>query len=102
LFCPERNGIEPCGVCNVCKRVSSKNHPDVHWIEKDGQSIRNEQIDYLRKEFSFYSLESTRRCYIIENMKTLIRQETNQIMYMITSLVYMTNIIFECNIRDYT
>src|SRR5699024_7343927 len=53
LLCQERNRIEPCGVYNVCKRVSTKNHPVAHWIEKDGQSIRNEQIDYLRKEFSY-------------------------------------------------
>src|SRR5699024_4683362 len=71
LFCSERYRIDQCCVCNVCKRVSSKNHPVVHWIEKDGQSIRYEQIVYLRKEFSYSSLESTRKIYIIEDAQTL-------------------------------
>lgn len=26
IFCPNKQGIEPCGVCQVCKRVESKNH----------------------------------------------------------------------------
>ena len=100
LFCPERNGIEPCGVCNVCKRVSSKNHPDVHWIEKDGQSIRNEQIDYLRKEFSYSSLESTRKIYIIEDAQTLTNQAANRLLkFLEEPLIETTAILLTDNIQ---
>ncbi|HLR60227.1 MAG TPA: DNA polymerase III subunit delta' [Pseudogracilibacillus sp.] len=80
IFCPEKKDLEPCGTCHVCKRVSSRNHPDVHWIEKDGQSIKNEQIDYLRKEFSYSSLESTRKIYIIEDAQAMTNQAANRLL----------------------
>lgn len=80
IFCPEKKNLEPCGTCHVCKRVSSRNHPDVHWIEKDGQSIKNEQIDYLRKEFSYSSLESTRKIYIIEDAQAMTNQAANRLL----------------------
>lgn len=80
IFCPEKKELEPCETCHVCKRVNSRNHPDVHWIEKDGQSIKNEQIDYLRKEFSYSSLESTRKIYIIEDAQAMTNQAANRLL----------------------
>src|SRR5699024_6253095 len=53
LFCESSDGLEPCQSCPVCQRVDSGNHPDVHWIEPDGNSIKNDQIKLLRKEFAY-------------------------------------------------
>src|SRR5690625_1432859 len=50
LFCESPEGLEPCHRCNICQRIDSGNHPDVHWIEPDGNSIKNDQIKLLRKE----------------------------------------------------
>src|SRR5690625_7335809 len=61
LFCENKTDVEPCHECNACKRIASGNHPDVHWIEPDGRSIKIEQIRDLQKEFSYSGLESTRR-----------------------------------------
>src|SRR5699024_11068650 len=100
IFCPNKQGIEPCGVCQVCKRVESKNHPDVHWIEKDGQSIKNEQIDYLRKEFSYSSLESTRKIYIIDDAQTLTNQAANRLLkFLEEPLIETTAILLTDNVQ---
>ena len=100
FFCPEKTGLEPCGVCNVCVRVSSRNHPDVHWIEKDGQSIKNEQVDYLRKEFSYSSLESTRKIYIINDAQTLTNQAANRLLkFLEEPLIETTAILLTDNIQ---
>ncbi len=32
LLCEEKNGKEPCGVCNNCQRNYNLQHPDVHYI----------------------------------------------------------------------
>ena len=81
IFCTDKDGIEPCQSCHMCKRILSKNHPDVHWVEPDGQSIKKEQIDLLRKEFVYTSLESaTRKIYIITKADTLTVNAANRIL----------------------
>lgn len=80
LLCPNKKDIEPCHQCDVCNRVFSKNHPDVYWVEPDGRSIRNEQIDALRKEFSYYALESSRKVYVITHAETLTDNAANRLL----------------------
>lgn len=100
IFCPNKSDVEPCGVCHVCKRVESRNHPDVHWIEKDGQSIKNEQIDYLRKEFSYSSLESKRKIYIIDDAQTLTNQAANRLLkFLEEPLIETTAILLTDNVQ---
>lgn len=100
IFCPEKKGLEPCQVCHVCKRIESRNHPDIHWIKKDGQSIRNEQIDYLRKEFSYSSSESSRKIYIIEDAQTLTNQAANRLLkFLEEPLVETTALLLTDNVQ---
>jgi len=80
LFCEQRNDENPCNHCHACRRIQSRNHPDVHWIEPDGTTIRNEQIDYLRKEFAFSGVESTRKVYIIDQTETLTTHAANRLL----------------------
>ncbi|WP_430181747.1 DNA polymerase III subunit delta' [Peribacillus simplex] len=58
-------GYKPCELCRNCKRISSGNHPDVHLIERDGLSIKKEQIKGLQEEFSKKSVEADRKVYMI-------------------------------------
>ena len=80
LFCTEKNDMEPCQNCHMCKRIVSKNHPDVHWVEPVGKTIRNEQIDLLRKEFVYTGLESTKKVYIINHAEALTVNAANRIL----------------------
>jgi len=80
LFCQDKDGVEPCQNCHMCKRIVSGNHPDVHWVEPDGQSIKNEQINLLRKEFVYTSMESSRKVYIITEADTLTVNAANRIL----------------------
>lgn len=80
LFCENRTNAEPCGDCHACRRIDSRNHPDVHWIEPDGSTIKNEQIDYLRKEFAFSGVESTRKVYIIDQAETMTTHAANRLL----------------------
>ncbi|MFC2948808.1 DNA polymerase III subunit delta' [Virgibacillus sediminis] len=80
LFCESRNDVEPCHRCNACRRIASGNHPDVHWIEPEGQSIKIEQIKNLQKEFTYSGLESNQKVYIIKGADTLTLNAANRIL----------------------
>lgn len=80
LFCQSKIDFNPCNECYICQRIDSKNHPDIYWLEPDGQSIKNEQIDMLRKEFSYNALESNRKVYIISHAHTLTTYAANRLL----------------------
>ncbi|MUK88093.1 DNA polymerase III subunit delta' [Ornithinibacillus sp. L9] len=80
LFCEDKQGVEPCHTCNACKRIDSRNHPDVHWIEPEGQSIKIEQIKNLQKEFTYSGVESNQKVYIIVGADTLTLNAANRIL----------------------
>lgn len=80
IFCSHKTGIEPCGQCPECKRIDSGNHPDVHWIVPNGQSIKKDQIDYLQKEFTYSALESNKKMYVLEHAETLTVNAANRLL----------------------
>ncbi|MEC5425017.1 DNA polymerase III subunit delta' [Virgibacillus sp. C22-A2] len=81
LFCDiNKTSVEPCHECNACKRITSGNHPDVHWIEPEGQSIKIEQIKNLQKEFTYSGLESSQKVYVIQGADTLTLNAANRIL----------------------
>ncbi|MDR9798367.1 DNA polymerase III subunit delta' [Aeribacillus pallidus] len=80
-FCEhlEKN-YKPCGQCSNCKRVESGNHPDLHFIEPDGLSIKKEQIEALQKEFAKTGVESNRKLYIISGCDQMTVNAANSLL----------------------
>ncbi|MBN8237466.1 DNA polymerase III subunit delta' [Halobacillus kuroshimensis] len=80
IFCKNKDGAEPCQNCRDCHRIDSGNHPDLHWIEPDGQSIKKDQILHLQKEFTYTGLESNRKVYIIVDAEKMTVNAANRLL----------------------
>ncbi|WP_407272223.1 DNA polymerase III subunit delta' [Radiobacillus sp. PE A8.2] len=80
IFCRFVRNAEPCHQCKDCNRIDSGNHPDVHQISPDGQSIKREQILHLQKEFTYTGLESNKKVYIIQEADKMTTNAANRLL----------------------
>jgi len=68
LFCTEERG---CGECPPCRKVDHHNHPDLHILEPDGNSIKIEQIRNLQRDLNLRPHEASRKVCLIEAAETM-------------------------------
>lgn len=81
VFCknPQPDG-QPCLQCLECKRIAANEHPDVVQIFPDGNSIKVDQIRYLKMEFSKSGLESNRKIFIIKDVEKMTTSAANSLL----------------------
>jgi DNA polymerase-3 subunit delta' len=79
LFC-ERGGDDACGECLSCRKVSHGNHPDLHKVAPDGQTVKIEQIRDLQRELSYRSAGAGYKVYIIEAAETMTIPAANSLL----------------------
>lgn len=80
LFCKQHEKEEPCYHCKDCQRIASGNHPDLHVIIPEGQSIKKEQILHLQKEFTYTGMESNQKVYIIHEADKMTTNASNRLL----------------------
>jgi len=68
VFCRTGDG---CGTCLACRKVDHHNHPDLHFLEPDGTTIKIEQIRELQKDLSYRPLEAPKKVCIIESAERM-------------------------------
>nr|WP_270584451.1 DNA polymerase III subunit delta' [Bacillus smithii] len=83
LLCEQpRPDYTPCGQCSHCRRIENDNHPDLHLIETetDSLSIKKQQIEALQREFAKTAVESKRKIYIIEHADRMTTSAANSLL----------------------
>jgi len=80
LLCTNPNGFNPCNSCHNCRRVETRNHPNLFYVKPQGKVIKKEQIQELINEFSKASVEKGPRIYIIEEADKLNLTSANTLL----------------------
>ncbi len=68
IVCLEQRG---CGHCRACRKIDHQNHPDLHILEPDGNSIKIEQVRALQRDLNLKPLEAPRKICMIEQADTM-------------------------------
>jgi DNA polymerase-3 subunit delta' len=77
IVCDEQRG---CGNCIACRKIDHQNHPDLHILEPDGNSIKIEQIRAFQKELNLKPLESPRKICLIEKADAMTTGAANALL----------------------
>src|SRR5690625_1786314 len=97
LFCVDKEGIEPCQQCQNCKRIISKNYPDIYRLERETQSIGTDQIAHFIRELSMTAYESDDKIFIVPDAENLTVQAANRLLKFIeephegTTIILLTD-----------
>ena len=77
LFCKTGTG---CGTCPSCRKIDHNNHPDIHLLEAEGNTIKIEQIRGLQKELAYRPLEAPRKACIIDTAERMNPAASNALL----------------------
>lgn len=81
LLCDNPNGGEPCGVCENCRLVAARSHPDFYVVEpevtKATRNIKIGQIRAMQTEASLRPINSARRVVIIDGAELMNNAAAN-------------------------
>lgn len=69
-----------CNKCVNCRRIEESNHPDVHFVEPDGASIKTQQIKDLRQAFVKRGMESDKKIIIIDQAEKMTAKSANSLL----------------------
>ncbi|MBN2643910.1 MAG: DNA polymerase III subunit delta' [Desulfuromonadaceae bacterium] len=68
IFCQQQTG---CGSCVACRRIDSNNHPDLLFLEPDGNQIKIDQVRAIQKELTFRPLEAAYRIILVDQAEKM-------------------------------
>ena len=80
IFCSHAVRGKPCLKCSECHRIMSHEHPDVIEIIPEEQTIKVEQIRYLKTEFIKSGLEGQHKIFIIDNAEKMTLSAANSLL----------------------
>ncbi|AMV60068.1 DNA polymerase III delta prime subunit [Pediococcus damnosus] len=80
LFCLNVQNDMPCGKCQECRRISTNQHPDVIVVKPDGQSIKVDQVRFLKSEFTKSAVEGNQKIFIISDADKMTSGAANSLL----------------------
>ena len=77
LLCPAK---DPCGVCVHCKKVGGGSHPDLHWIEPEGKSLKIDQVRTLKRKAYLKPHEARFQVFVLVDAQSLTLEAANSLL----------------------
>ncbi|MBR2496598.1 MAG: hypothetical protein IKB66_05085 [Clostridia bacterium] len=78
------NDCEDCGVCNSCKKVEARSHPDYYYYPKkeDGKITSDDVEEIVRKAY-LRPIESKNKVIVIYGIELLVESIQNKLLKVI-------------------
>jgi len=77
LNCREASPDGGCGVCPSCRKIASRSHPDVHFLEPDGDDIKIDQIRQVQDYLALKPFEGSKKILIADRAESLNQAASN-------------------------
>ena len=74
LFC---GATPPCGSCPACRKLSRRQHPDLHLLEPEKGIIKIDRIRELQKELSLRPVEAPKKVCIVDQADRMNQAAAN-------------------------
>jgi len=66
-----------CNSCTSCKKIEHTTHPDIHWIEPEGDYIKIDQIRRMQGQISYTLYEGKHKVVLMNNAERMNLQSSN-------------------------
>lgn len=93
LVCENPKDGEPCGHCPSCRKVETQNHTDVIYVTSDGNSLKEEVINDLRKRLYEKPFDGPRTILIIDRADLMTNVAQNMLLKTLEEPAETLNII---------
>ncbi|RUM46735.1 MAG: DNA polymerase III subunit delta' [Desulfocapsa sp.] len=80
INCKNSNGLQSCGVCSSCRKMSSGSHPDFLSVSPEKGAIKIAQIRDLTKRLTFAPYEAKTRVVLVEDVHSMGQEAANALL----------------------
>ena len=80
FLCQDSTTPVACGNCSSCKRIHDHQHPDVHHLLPEGQSIKVNQMLAIKSHLGKSGMESAKQVLIVHQTERLTTAAANSLL----------------------
>lgn len=80
LLCTDPEQGMPCGVCTSCRAWERRAHPDYHFLEPDGSSLKTEQVRLWRPFFQYGPQLGRHHLFLLKRPELLTPPAANSLL----------------------
>ena len=80
INCEDPDGLQSCGICRSCRKMSSGSHPDFLLVSPEKGAIKIAQVRELIKKLSFAPYEAKTRVVVVEDVHSMRQEAANALL----------------------